>query len=884
MTPGVHLSFKELVNALLYKCKYSKDQLAEFSESELDSLDRKLHIAASAVRGCRNSMQKINQLPPELLFNILSSAQLHLPSFLPDLSVYEDHGREWYSLLHVCRLWRGIIARSPSLWSTVDNTILQDKKHNVAYEQYLLRSGGAPLTVYLGVKELTLRKKTLLALLKHLPRFRQLHITADLWEDSSSAPLYSHFTAPAPNLVSLTIRTDGKDVVGGSLPPIFVGEMPRLTQLSLEHFTSWPSTYFHNLTALSLSDQAFNRPTTLAFLEFISNSPQLETLALVRAGPTLSPNSDLVPPRNQIYSFPKLKHLSLGGWPTTMSISRFLSFLELTEETDVYIWGSVFGHSDADLEGLVPEDTTRLRNLGNVTRWYLTHFSVAQPGDLLYVPFTAIVRSVDEGEGEGSTTICPPAHSTSTPTSSSSATTVNALHNYGVFRASQLLAALPRYPLHNITTFVLRDSSYQANRFRPAVWAQVFSRLTALEELRILAYQSTTTTRSVLTALLPVVPGDGERDEGRDEDNGEGEGDNGEREGDNGERDAGGDERGGGGDAGGEPSPSSSPSPKTKIKIEIPKASTSQRHRNVETHASSSSSSTTPRPGPSSSHSRSHPHPHSRDQFQSHSDYPPSSSHVHPNAEPFSPSSSLSSSTSSFTSPLKGDHSRCKVLCPNLRSLTIEHDPDLASIFISKVIKARRDHGCPIERLRILVFDPPYGVGPSSPREREERGGGGGGGQDGNGGNGPQNNNNATTNNNNLNQHATANPNTNAHTTPTTNTTTNANAHANPTTAHNHTTTNANHTTSTTAHTHTHANHTTTLFLNPAAHSSSSSISSTDILNEEYNLRSREDEELLRRYVVGEVRFEYKKPLSQDLVPRGWPTDAYKRTFLPYSF
>ncbi|KAF5382794.1 hypothetical protein D9757_007250 [Collybiopsis confluens] len=154
-------------------------------------------------------------------------------------------------------------------------------------------------------------------------------------------------------------------------------------------------------------------------------------------------------------------------------------------------------------------------------------------------------------------------------------------------------------------------------------------------------------------------------------------------------------------------------------------------------------------------------------------------------------------------------------------SLTIKHDPDLAFIFISKVIKARRDHGLQLR-----------GAVEWRRRRRRRRRRRGPGWKWGNGG---QNNNNAT---NNLKQHTTTNLDTNART----------NHHyANPaTTAHTQTTTNANHTTSTTTHTHTHANHTATLFLKPIGHSSSSSISSTDILNEEYNIRSREDE-LLRK-------------------------------------
>ncbi|KAJ4474982.1 hypothetical protein J3R30DRAFT_3253618, partial [Lentinula aciculospora] len=106
-----------------------------------------------------------------------------------------------------------------------------------------------------------------------------LHVIAELWEDPST-PIYTLFVDAAPTLVSLTIRTDGKDVNNGALPPIFAGEMPSLRELTLEHFTVWPTTYFHNLTSLSLSDQAFNRPTTLWFLDFLQNSPMLETLAL----------------------------------------------------------------------------------------------------------------------------------------------------------------------------------------------------------------------------------------------------------------------------------------------------------------------------------------------------------------------------------------------------------------------------------------------------------------------------------------------------------------------------------------------------------------------------------------------------------------------------
>ncbi|KAF9259620.1 hypothetical protein L218DRAFT_874364, partial [Marasmius fiardii PR-910] len=91
-------------------------------------------------------------------------------------------------------------------------------------------------------------------------------------------------TSPAPSLESLSIGTYGKDpmVAGGILPPLFNDQTPRLTQLDLEYFTSWPSNHFHNLTHICLSYQnESTRPTTSVFLDFLEASAQtLEELAL----------------------------------------------------------------------------------------------------------------------------------------------------------------------------------------------------------------------------------------------------------------------------------------------------------------------------------------------------------------------------------------------------------------------------------------------------------------------------------------------------------------------------------------------------------------------------------------------------------------------------
>ncbi|KAG7090799.1 hypothetical protein E1B28_009883 [Marasmius oreades] len=582
--PGVDLSLKQLVDALTYKTKRYKDTLLKFSESELDSLERKLQIVASAIRGRRNSLQAVNQLPTEILSMIFHNVQLNLTSFLPDDTDYSDHGRDWQCLLHVCRHWRGIIARCPGMWRVVDNTNVSDV--------YLRRSQSTPLTVYLGIKKPDFQNNVLDLLHPHLPRIREFHMAADGFgvdatTTTAGSTLYSCplLTSPAPSLQSLSIGTYGKDpaVAGGVLPQLFHSQTPRLTQLDLEYFTSWPSNHFHNLTHICLSYQdESTRPTTSTFLDFLEASSQtLEELALVRAGPTLDDSDDVPPSPNRAkVHLPKLREMNLGEWPTPSPLGRFLSTLIIPSTTDLYIWGSVLSDPFADLSSVIPIDTSDLGNFQNIKRWFLTHFFASQVGELLYTPFLAVVGGGSE----------------SGP----------ALHTYGPFQPSRLLETLPRFPLQDVKTFVVRDSSLQTNRFSTSAWKEILDKMDKLEELRILAFQSVGTTRGVLGALMPKGTegsGVGDGDENQDQ---------------------------------------------------------SQ----------------------------------SQDQCQNH--LVPPSNHIR-GSTPTTKSPSMKSSSSS--APITP-------ICPKLRYLTIEHDADLASIFIAKLVRARRRAGSCLEKLKVLVLDP----------------------------------------------------------------------------------------------------------------------------------------------------------------------------------
>ncbi|KAJ4468288.1 hypothetical protein J3R30DRAFT_3715222 [Lentinula aciculospora] len=457
-----------------------KTKLNKYSAVELDSMEQKLQISLSLIRGVRNLLQPVNKLPPELLTLIFHQTQQHLPDFLP-LPEPSPSSWHWLTLLQVCRQWRGLIASSPQLWSELDSGTLP--------ERFLRRSSTVPLKVYLSLKLHDLSEDILESIASQSRRFRELHLDADSWQSSitTSSTIFHQFKFPAPTLASLTLLTDGRDIVNGTLPHMFSGEMPRLKKLCLKHLTSWPSGYFQGLTHVCLYDQnESTRPTMDEFLDFLVNSPFLEELALVRAGPTridVGAESHSSPPR--IVSLLHLRQLDIGEWPSAPLVARFLSHIHLTTNTDMYFWGEHMlntAHPDSEIAGslalLLPEDISRLENMKHIRKWYLAR----QPRVILDTPFVSVTRTM---KGEGRT-----------------------LYMYGTFSASQLLPTqlLSRYPVLEVECLAVRDScmdTTNANNLDVGFWREILQGLPNLQKLEILAFRSIGFTRAIIGALMP---------------------------------------------------------------------------------------------------------------------------------------------------------------------------------------------------------------------------------------------------------------------------------------------------------------------------------------------------------------------------------------------
>ncbi|KAK0475274.1 hypothetical protein IW261DRAFT_1496739 [Armillaria novae-zelandiae] len=370
MTPNMrHLSSQELMDSLMQRIQ--KDS-AKWDTAKMDAMERRLQTAAAVVRGTRNSQQAINRIPPELLAQIFSMVQHHIPGFLP--LVYRGsnyhRGREWLLVIEVCRHWRGVAATFCTLWATIDNDLRP--------LAFLKRSSESLLTVVFCLNKTRVDQHLLAKITEVLPRIREFHI--DFHHKASLLESSSLLTNSAPNVVSLSLLLDHQTPMAGglssTLSKLFMGEMPKLKQLCLGYFTSWPENYFKNLTHLYLINQdKLTRPSTSEFLDFLGLSPHLEKLALINAGPTRSVSDDLpLVPIDRIVTLDHLTEIDMNTSNGIASITRLLSHLVLPGQMNMFLWGQPLVHPQEELSTLLPSDVSYLQNVQNIQECRLVEF------------------------------------------------------------------------------------------------------------------------------------------------------------------------------------------------------------------------------------------------------------------------------------------------------------------------------------------------------------------------------------------------------------------------------------------------------------------------------------------------------------------------------
>jgi hypothetical protein len=267
----------------------------------------------------QNAVAAINKLPVEILAHIFK---------LASMAEADAHPAQCIIVLSlVCYHWRQTALGFPALWTTIH--LKKGAIHDFQLATLCLeRSKHASLSIIIS----TLYQGEQISnfFLPYSSRIKSVSIFIPFKCPSYDIPRFLLSTCGflAPRLKSLRLCT----AMWGSyhspvLPPVFGGDISRVTHLQVESFSPYPGHNFGRLTHLALSSQSQyeKRPSMTEFLDFLAANPRLEELLLDDAGPSIH-TSDSRPAI-------QLPHLRLLCFISTLTeralASRVLSHLRL---------------------------------------------------------------------------------------------------------------------------------------------------------------------------------------------------------------------------------------------------------------------------------------------------------------------------------------------------------------------------------------------------------------------------------------------------------------------------------------------------------------------------------------------------------------------------
>jgi hypothetical protein len=284
-----------------------------------------------------NSFSPINRLPPEVFATILT---------------HRWPGRDLISATHVCRHWRTTLLSFASLWAEI----------NCAGEAqtffFLERAKAAPLHIYLRPRFSHASLRAFIA-----PRVDRMELLiAHPMITVDTTALCRDLSSPAPNLKVLVIAP--RSASWQYLPTIFKGELPELRRFTVERAT-FDLIQFRtpNLTHLSLQYTAHGEPVMADLLEFLDQTPLLENLTMVAAGP-LSEDVGSHDDLDKVVHLPHLNQLELVG---RSARSGIISHLSLPVGVDVTLRADTMSSQDGVTEHFLPSSLEHIPMARNVT-------------------------------------------------------------------------------------------------------------------------------------------------------------------------------------------------------------------------------------------------------------------------------------------------------------------------------------------------------------------------------------------------------------------------------------------------------------------------------------------------------------------------------------
>ncbi|KAH9931290.1 uncharacterized protein B0H18DRAFT_991005 [Fomitopsis serialis] len=299
------------------------------SDTQVANVDAALASCSRQLRSLVNSRAAVNCLPPEILKLIFDHVVVHRwlrMAFEPAwTSEYLSLDPSNYSSVipattQVCRYWRGLALRTPSLWRILDPTAPIELR-DLLFE----RSAGAQLTVNVSYDVSPWLKSKLIS---DCGRVKEL--SAQALRASQVVDLVDF---PAPMLQIASVEQSRRRQLGSAELLLFRGDAPRLFRLFLMNITWRPINAFGSLAQLYLRNCKWSQPLR-SLAQLLCATPNLVDLVLHQMD-VVADDTDINIPRARLV---KLERLTLTLTSST-AIRNVLKIVQLGSQTSVSMYG-----------------------------------------------------------------------------------------------------------------------------------------------------------------------------------------------------------------------------------------------------------------------------------------------------------------------------------------------------------------------------------------------------------------------------------------------------------------------------------------------------------------------------------------------------------------
>ena len=304
-----------------------------------------------------NNHADTSGLPPELITTIL----IFVAQMVHDAA---GSPRDILRVTHVCHHWRTIALKCSEFWSYIPLQARSPTFPDVP-NPFPTRSGDKPLKVSLSITDTEGNFDTLMKDLEViLPRTSSLLVRFrnDTYSSYIEDALDS-MESPAPNLESLTFKSDCFEGVSGIGPYLFNAELPCLKRLSIGQgilFDSSSACFVPTLTHLNLS---FRIPSLLPdFIFALRRMPLIQVCRLADLGwaSEYCDEDSGIDPSGDLVEMSHLRNLEISAHPK--DIAELCSYLNIPSHADLGLMPQLDGVS-VQYEDVVQEHSDDLRTL-----------------------------------------------------------------------------------------------------------------------------------------------------------------------------------------------------------------------------------------------------------------------------------------------------------------------------------------------------------------------------------------------------------------------------------------------------------------------------------------------------------------------------------------